>query len=79
MTVANRVLGGRVHSHTIVRVPGRMHAADAPFVLLLVELDDGTRLLGHFAGAEPPPIDSRVVGSRSDDGTTMFSLTSERT
>jgi hypothetical protein len=47
-------------------------------VLLLVDLDDGTRLLGHFAGKEPPAIDSRVVGSRRDDGTPIFSLVQER-
>jgi uncharacterized OB-fold protein len=74
----NALLRGRVQSHTVIRVPGTMHAADSPFVLLLVVLDDGTRLLGHFAGKEPPEIDALVVGSRTGDRTPIFSLDQER-
>lgn len=48
-------LQGSVQSHTIVRVADKAHAAMAPFVLLLVELAGGKRVLGHFNGAEPPP------------------------
>ena len=39
---------GMVQSHTIIRVPDKAHAGMAPFVLLLVALDDGTNTLGHF-------------------------------
>jgi uncharacterized OB-fold protein len=56
---------GKVCSHTVIRVPGNAHADAAPFVLLLVELDDNTRMLGHFAGSEPPLIGSRVVAEKS--------------
>lgn len=59
-------LAGRVQSHTIIRVPDKAHAAMAPFVLLLVELADGTRVLGHFNRAEPPAIGSRVTAEQSD-------------
>lgn len=59
-------LVGRVHSHTVIRVPGNRHADAAPFVLLLVELDDGRRVLGHFAGNEPPELGARVSADTSD-------------
>jgi uncharacterized OB-fold protein len=59
-------LQGTVQSHTIIRVPDKAHAAMAPFVLLLVELADGKRVLGHFNRAEPPPIGCRVTAEQSE-------------
>lgn len=59
-------LQGKVQSHTIIRVPDKAHAAMAPFVLLLVELTDGTRVLGYFNRAEPPAIGSRVTAEPSE-------------
>ena len=56
---------GTVQSHTVIRVPDKAHAA-APFVLLLVELADGKRVLGHFNRAEPPAIGSRVTAEPSE-------------
>jgi len=41
---------GIVQSHTVIRVPDKAHAAMAPFVLLLVELANGKRVLGYFHG-----------------------------
>ncbi len=58
-------LAGLVRSHTVVRMPGGAHAGAAPFVLLLVELDGGRRLLGHFAGDTPPAIGTRVAARPS--------------
>jgi uncharacterized OB-fold protein len=59
-------LQGTVQSHTIIRVPDKAHAAMAPFVLLLVELADGKRVLGHFNRAEPPAIGCRVTAEQSE-------------
>jgi uncharacterized OB-fold protein len=67
-------LSGTVHSHTVIRVPGKQHAGGGPFVLLLIGLDDGRRVLGRFEGLEPPPIHARVVGSATHNGTPVFSL-----
>jgi uncharacterized OB-fold protein len=66
-------LTGKVYSHTVIRVPGNVHAEAAPFVLLLVELDSGQRVLGHFAGNEPPIIDTRVAAPPSGR-TPVFSV-----
>jgi uncharacterized OB-fold protein len=69
-------LVGTVQSHTVIRVPGNVHAEAAPFVLLLVELDDGKRVLGHFSGSEPPAIDTCVKANQSE-GTPVFSIAEE--
>jgi len=70
-------LRGKVYSHTIIRVPGSQHAEAAPFVLLLVELDSGARVLGHFAASEPPAIATDVV-ARVCDQTPLFSVVQEQ-
>jgi len=63
---------GTVQSHTIIRVPDKSHAAMAPFVLLLVELANGKRVLGHFHGASPPAIGSRVTAETSEQTIPVF-------
>jgi hypothetical protein len=44
----------------------------APFVLLLVELANGKRVLGHFHGALPPAIGSHVTADASEQETPVF-------
>ena len=68
---------GTVQSHTIIRVPDKAHAGMAPFVLLLVALDDGTNTLGHFDQSEPPVIGSRVAGTAAPNETTIFQALQE--
>jgi uncharacterized OB-fold protein len=72
--MTNEALSGTVQSHTVIRVPGKQHAGTGPFVLLLIELDDGRRVLGHFDKTEPPAISSRVVGSVNENETPLFSI-----
>lgn len=64
---------GIVHSHTVINVPGRTHAAGAPFVLLLVDTGAQRHVLGHFSGRDAPRIGSRVVVTGNKDGTPIFS------
>jgi uncharacterized OB-fold protein len=70
-------LRGIVQSHTVIRVPGQQLAAEGPFVLLLVELDDGRRVLGRFNGSEPPPISSRVMAQARENTTPSFRIAEE--
>jgi uncharacterized OB-fold protein len=70
-------LSGQVISHTVVRVPGRSHAGSAPFVLLLVEVDGGRRVLGHFAHPEPPAIGVRVSAPGAE-GVPVFRIVQEK-
>jgi uncharacterized OB-fold protein len=70
-------LRGIVQSYTVIRVPGQRLAAEGPFVLLLVELDDGRRVLGRFNGSEPPPISSRVMAQARENTTPSFRIAEE--
>lgn len=59
-------LQGKVYSHTIVRMAGRVRAEAVPFVLLMVELEGGRRILAHYAGSEPPAIGTAVIAPPTD-------------
>ena len=63
---------GTVQSHTIIRMPDKTHATMAPFVLLLVELANGKRVLGHFHAISAPAIGSRVTADTSQQQTPVF-------
>ena len=71
-------LQGTVQSHTVVRVADKAHAALAPFVLLLVELAGGKRVLGHFNRSEPPPIGTRVTAEITEQQTPVFRALEEK-
>jgi uncharacterized OB-fold protein len=63
---------GTVYSHTTIRVAGNAHAAEAPFVLLLIDGDDGSRLLGRFSSEEPPEVGARVRARENPAGVPVF-------
>lgn len=63
---------GTVLSHTVIRMPGKAHAADAPFMLLLVRMDGGANILGHFADRDPPQIGARVSAEATESETPVF-------
>lgn len=72
-------LAGTVYSHTTIRVAGNAHADEAPFVLLLVEGEDGRRRLGRFREDEPPALGTPVFARDERDGVPIFeSLRGER-
>jgi len=72
---------GTIYSYTVARRPaGPAFAADVPYVLVLVDLDEGVRMLSRLV---PPDVDAVRIGARvtvgfdavSDDVTLpVFSL-----
>jgi uncharacterized protein len=54
---------GRLHTYTVIhRTPNAEFAADCPYVLAIVELDEGPRLTARILGeaGEIPACDARV-------------------
>jgi uncharacterized OB-fold protein len=51
---------------------GKDHSEAAPFALLLVELTDGSRVLGRFVSPDVPPIGSHVSFTASANETPVF-------
>jgi uncharacterized OB-fold protein len=46
---------GRVHTFVVNHLPGRNFPLDAPYVIAVVELEEGPRLLTNLVGVEPDP------------------------
>ena len=45
---------GKVHSFSVVnRAPGPAFKQDTPYAVILVELEEGPRMISSFAGADP--------------------------
>lgn len=48
---------GTIYSYTIARRPaGPAFKADTPYVVAIIELDEGARLMSHIAGIDPEEV-----------------------
>jgi uncharacterized OB-fold protein len=48
---------GKVHSFSVVhRAPGPAFKADIPYAVLLVELEEGARMISTYAGPDPSEV-----------------------
>ncbi len=49
---------GTIHSYSVVhRAPGPAFKADVPYAVLLVELEEGPRMISSLVGSDPNEID----------------------
>lgn len=46
---------GRLHTFSILHVAGRKPPLEPPFVLAVIELEEGPRMLSNLVGVEPDP------------------------
>jgi uncharacterized OB-fold protein len=53
---------GRVFSWIVVRhpVPREVYAADVPYVVALIELDEGVRIASNIVGIEPEKVTANM-------------------
>lgn len=76
--IDNGMIEGKVVSHTVIRIAGKLHMDRVPFVLLLTATKNGTHLLGHFDGIEPPPIGTAVTAHLNTGSTLIFTTAKEQ-
>lgn len=67
---------GKVHSYSVVhRAPGPAFKQDTPYAVLLVELDEGPRMISSFVGADPSVVTFdlavELVCEPADDGVSL--------
>ena len=67
---------GTVHSFSVVhRAPGPAFKQDTPYAVLLVELDEGPRMISSLTQADPMSVDFgnpvELVCERLEDGTVL--------
>ena len=76
--IAHRPASGRgkVHSFSVVhRAPGPAFKADVPYAVLLVELEEGPRMISTYVGGDPGEVtfdmDVMLVCERISDDVTL--------
>jgi uncharacterized OB-fold protein len=67
---------GKVHSFSVVnRAPGPAFKADVPYAVLLVELEEGPRMISTYVGGDPTEVmfdmDVILVCEKIDDELTL--------
>ena len=62
---------GVVYTDTVVHLAPERFAADVPYQVIIVKLDDGSRLTARVDG-ERVAIDDRVVEAETRDGIPYF-------
>ena len=63
--------GGVVYTDTVVHLAPERFAADVPYQIVIVKLDDGSRVTARVEG-ERVAIDDRVVEAEARDGIPYF-------
>lgn len=82
LTEVKLVETGRVLSYTVIRVPPREFQEYAPYIIALIELDDGTKLLSQLTDVSPEEIRTgirviatfRKVKEQSEDGIIEYGI-----
>jgi len=62
---------GTVYTDTVVHIAPERFAADVPYQVVIVKLDDGSRVTGRVEG-ERVAIDDRVEETEPRDGVPYF-------
>jgi len=62
---------GKIYSYTTIYIPPETFADQAPYSVILVELDEGPRVTGRLEAGEPV-MERRVELQRIEDGVYWF-------
>jgi uncharacterized OB-fold protein len=65
---------GVVYSESVVWSPPTELASIAPYQLVLVDLEDGTRVTGRMAAQDRVHIGDRVIVASGENGLKIFAL-----
>jgi Predicted nucleic-acid-binding protein containing a Zn-ribbon len=63
---------GEIATFTVVNVGPEGREAEAPYIIVLVKLDEGPWIMGNFADMDPGKITMGLIGKRVKLGTKVF-------
>ncbi len=63
---------GTIQTFTTIYVPPEGREAEAPYVVVLVELDEGPWLMGNLGGVDPTKVTMDIIGKRVKVGHAIF-------
>jgi uncharacterized OB-fold protein len=64
---------GRVASFTSVFLPPESHRGKAPYLVVMVELDEGPWIMGNLSGVDPAAASMELIGKRVTMNNTLLS------
>jgi len=64
---------GKVQTFTSAYVSAEGREAEVPYVLVMVELDEGPWIMGNLTGVEPSEVTIDIIGERVQMGHKVFS------
>ncbi len=64
---------GKIQTFTTVYVSAEGREDEAPYILVLVELDEGPWIMGNLDGVDPPQANMEVIGKKVTMGYKIFS------
>jgi len=63
---------GKIQTFATVYVAPEGREDEVPYIIVMVELDEGPWLLGNLAGIEPEKVDMEIIGKRVKMGHKVF-------
>ena len=63
---------GEIQTFTAVFVPPEGRESEAPYIIVLVELDEGPWIMGNLTGIEPTKASMELIGKRVNMGHAIF-------
>ena len=63
---------GKIQTFTTVYVPSEGREDEAPYIIVLVELDEGPWIMGNLAGIDPNSADMDLIDKRVTMGHKVF-------
>lgn len=63
---------GSIQTFTTVFVPPEGRESEMPYIIVLVELDEGPWLMGNLVGVDPNKITMEIIGKRVTMGHAVF-------
>jgi uncharacterized OB-fold protein len=63
---------GKIQTFTTVFVPPEGRESECPYVIVLVELDEGPWIMGNLTGIDPNKVTMDIMGKRVNMGIAVF-------
>ncbi len=63
---------GTIQTFTTVFVPPEGRESECPYVIVIVELDEGPWLMGNLTGVDPKAVTMDIMGKRVKMGSAVF-------
>ena len=63
---------GEIQTFTTIFVPPEGREAECPYILVIVQLDEGPWIMGNLAGVDPEKVTMDIIGKKVTMGNAVF-------